>query len=235
MLRSLAALAFYCVMVPVAAIIGFPATLITRKIDFLYAISMRIARAGVRIAGLRVETVGLERLDPERHYIFMANHVSNVDPPILIPALGRRTSVLVKKELFRLPLLGRAMLMARLVPIDRRNKEAAIASVRAASEVLKDGIDMTVFPEGTRSPDGRLLPFKKGPFYMALDTAAPIVPVTILGTFEALPKGRLRVRPGKATLIFHPPMETREFTDRDELIRAVRDQVASALPAERRS
>jgi 1-acyl-sn-glycerol-3-phosphate acyltransferase len=164
----------------------------------------------------------------------MANHVSNADPPLLIPALPRRTSVLVKKELFRVPLLGRAMRMARLVAIDRANKEAAIASVRRASDVIESGLDMTVFPEGTRSRDGRLLPFKKGPFYMASETGVPIVPVTILGTFEILPKGRFSIHPGTATFIFHPAVEPSSFADREALINAVREKVASALPEERR-
>jgi 1-acyl-sn-glycerol-3-phosphate acyltransferase len=196
--------------------------------------AMWTARAAAWLAGARVETVGLDRLDLSRNYIFMANHVSNADPPLLVPALPRRTSVLVKKELFRVPLLGRAMRMARLVAIDRANKEAAIASVRRAGEVLHSGLDMTVFPEGTRSRDGRLLPFKKGPFYMAIETGVPIVPVTILGTLEILPKGRFTIRPGTATFVFHPAVEPTAFADRDALVAAVREQIASALPQERR-
>ena len=229
MLRTVAVLAFLAIMIPVDALIGFPVTFITGRIDFLYGIAMRTARAAARLAGVRVETVGLDRLDLSRSYIFMANHVSNVDPPLLIPALPRRTSVLVKKELFRVPVLGRAMRMARLVPIDRANKEAAIASVRNAAGVIEAGIDMTVFPEGTRSHDGRMLPFKKGPFYMAMETGVSIVPVTVLGTFEILPKGRFSMKPGTATFVFHPPLDPATFTDRDALIAAVREQIASAL------
>ena len=233
MIRSLLALGFYAVMIPIAALVGFPWTFISGRIDFLYNFAMKIVRVGLRIAGIRVQTVGVDRLDLRRNYVFMANHCSNADPPVLIPALPRRTSVLVKKELFRIPLLGRAMLMAQLVPIDRSNKDAAIAGVRSAAEVLRQGIDMSVFPEGTRSRDGRLLPFKKGPFYMAMDTGVAIVPVTILGTFEILPKGRMRVQPGTATVIFHPPVEPAQFADRDALIAAVRAQIAGALPPER--
>jgi 1-acyl-sn-glycerol-3-phosphate acyltransferase len=164
----------------------------------------------------------------------MANHVSNLDPPVLIPAIPQRVSVMAKRELFRIPVLGRAMRMASLVPIDRSNKETAIASVRAAGEVLRSGISMVVFPEGTRSPDGRLLPFKKGPFYMALESGVPIVPVTILGTQSLMPKGKSVARPGTATLILHPPIETAAFTDRDLLMMAVRDAISIALPPERR-
>ena len=234
MIRTLAVLAFLAVMIPVDALIGFPVAFLTGRIDFLYRLAMKTSRAATRLAGVRVETVGLERLDRSRNYIYMVNHVSNADPPIVIPALPHRTSVMVKKELFRVPLLGRAMRMARLVAIDRANKEAAIASVRSAADVIQSGLDMTVFPEGTRSRDGRLLPFKKGPFYMAIETGVPIVPVTILGTFEILPKGRFSIRPGTATLIFHPPVEPSAFGDRDALIAAVRDQIAAALPEDRR-
>ena len=232
MIRTIVVLAFLAVMIPLDALIGFPVTFIRGNADFLYRIAMWTARAAARVAGVRIETAGLDRLDLSRNYIFMANHVSNADPPLLIPALPHRTSVLVKKELFRVPLLGPAMRMARLVAIDRTNKEAAIASVRNASDVIHSGIDMTVFPEGTRSRDGRLLPFKKGPFYMAIETGVPIVPVTILGTFEILPKGRFSIHPGTATFIFHPPIDP--GGDREALIATVREQIASALPAERR-
>jgi 1-acyl-sn-glycerol-3-phosphate acyltransferase len=233
-IRTVVVLAFIAIMIPIDALIGFPATFITGRVDFLYRMAMWTSRMATRLAGVRVETVGLERLDLSRNYIFMANHVSNADPPILVAAMPRRTSVLVKKELFRVPLLGRAMRMAQFLAIDRSNKEAAVSSMRRASDVIQSGLDMTVFPEGTRSRDGRLLPFKKGPFYMAIETGVPIVPVTILGTFEILPKGRFIMRPRTATLVFHPALEPAAFADRDALISAVREQIASALPEERR-
>src|SRR5439155_11171844 len=129
-------------------------------------------------------------------------------------------------------LLSRAMRMGSLVAIDRSNKEAAIASVRRAGEVLGAGLDMTVFPEGTRSRDGRLLPFKKGPFHMALQTGTAVVPVTIAGTHEILPKGNMRLRPGTARITFHAPLLPVNFPDRDALLAAVREQIASALPPE---
>jgi 1-acyl-sn-glycerol-3-phosphate acyltransferase len=93
---------------------------------------------------------------------------------------------------------------------------------------------MVIFPEGTRSTDGRLLPFKKGPFHLAMDSGVPVIPVTILGTLESWPKTRFGLRPGTATLIFHPPIEPRQFTDRDAVMMAVRESIASALPENRR-
>jgi 1-acyl-sn-glycerol-3-phosphate acyltransferase len=167
------------------------------------------------------------------NYIFMSNHVSNIDPPLLVPLLPRRVTVMVKKELFKLPILGPAMRMADFIPINRSNREAAIGSVREAANVVRKGLDLLVFPEGTRSRDGRLLPFKKGSFHLAMDTGVPIVPVTILGTEALLPKGSVLARPGKVSIVFHAPIDPKEFADRDELMEAVTASVKSALPEER--
>ncbi|MFB3915444.1 MAG: lysophospholipid acyltransferase family protein [Terriglobales bacterium] len=229
MIRSLLTLAFYSIATPLAALLAFPWTFLTGRINFLYRVGVGIAWAGVRIAGIRVDIVGRERLDPARAYVFMANHASNVDPPILMYNLPGRTSVLVKQELFRIPILGRAMRMGSLVPVDRSNRERAIASLRAAAEVLRAGIHMMVFVEGTRSPDGGLLPFKKGPFYLALETGAPIVPVTIVGTHKILPKGKILAKPGRVTLAFHEPVNPQDFSDVTELMAVVRERIASGL------
>lgn len=232
LLRTLLALFFLVLYIPTAALVGFPWTLVTGNADLLYELGMIGARTAVRLAGIRIEVEGRERLDPKKTYVFMANHISNVDPPIVIPALPQRTSVLVKKELFRIPVLGRAMKLASLVPVDRSNRDAAIASMHRAAEVVRSGISMMIFPEGTRSYDGRLLPFKKGPFYLAIESGAPIVPVTILGTREIMPKRSRVIHPGTARLIFHPPIHPAEFSDREELMEVVRDRIAGALPAE---
>src|ERR1700741_4849413 len=137
-------LGFWTLTLPFAALIGFPWTFLTRDITLLYRMCMWGAWTGVKLAGVKVETVGLEKIDPKRTYLFMSNHASNLDPPILLPLIPRRTSVLVKKELFRYPLLGRAMRLGSLVPVDRDNREAGIAAVRAAAEVVRQGINMTI-------------------------------------------------------------------------------------------
>ncbi len=236
MLHTLVWAGFYFLVAPFAALVGFPWTFLSGKVDLLYRICMWAAFTGVRLAGIQVKVEGLDRLEAGRNYIFMSNHVSNVDPPILAPLIPPpRTSVLVKREVFRIPVLSRAMRMGSLVPVDRRNREAAIDSLRAAGDVLRSGISMMVFPEGTRSPDGRLLPFKKGPFYLAIETGVPVVPVTILGTYEIMPKGSFAIRPGTATVIFHVPVQPAAFPSREALMEAVRVKIGSALPPERRS
>jgi len=180
--------------------------------------------------GVNVQVVGLEKLDWHRPYIFMCNHASNLDPPIVIPVMPRRTSVLVKKELFRVPILGWGMRLASLVPVDRRNREAAIASLRSAAGVLRSGVNMTIWPEGTRSSDGRLLPFKKGPFYLAMESGVPIVPITLAGTHQIWRKGEFAIHPGTATVIFHEPLDPAAYGSQEQLMNAVRERIRSGLP-----
>lgn len=230
-LRTILALLFVAVLMPVAAFIGFPWTWITGSADRLYAMAMSIAGLGLCLAGVRVQIAGRERLDPAQNYIFMCNHVSNLDPPILIRAIPGRSSVLVKRELFAVPILGTAMRMGDMVPVDRQNREAAIDSMREAGEVMRKGLNMMVFPEGTRSSNAILLPFKKGPFYLATGYGVPIVPVTISGSEQLMPKGSAIIRSGTVRLVFHRPFWASQFSDREELIAAVHGQIASALPA----
>src|ERR1700688_4530468 len=207
MIHTLVMLVFWIAAAPIAALIGFPWTFITVDVSLLYRMFMFGAWNGVRLAGVRVETVGLDKLDSSRTYIFMSNHVSNLDPPITIPLIPRRSSVMVKRELFTYPILGRAMRMGSLVPVDRGNRDAGIESVRVAKQVVQQGLNMTIYVEGKRSFDGKLLPFKKGPFYLAMECEVPVVPVTIAGTHYLMPKGRFSIKPGTVTVTFHPPIE----------------------------
>jgi 1-acyl-sn-glycerol-3-phosphate acyltransferase len=232
MIRTLVMLGFWAALLPVAALIGFPWTLLTGNVNLLYRMAMWGAWTGVRIAGIQVQTVGLDTLDRARTYIFMSNHVSNVDPPILMPLIPRRMSVMVKKELFKVPILARMMRFGSLVPVDRRNRESGIAAVRAAAEVIRQGLNMTIYVEGHRSFDGKLLPFKKGPFYLAEECGVPIVPVTIVGSHYVMPKKRFAVKPGIVTVIFHDPIEPKDFGSRDCLMAKVRKAINSGLPAE---
>ncbi len=235
MIRACILIVYYVFYTIVAALIAFPVMFVTGSVEFLYRIATRGGLFGTRLVGVRPETVGREQLDPAQTYIFMANHVSNIDPPVFVPLIGRRVFILVKKELFRIPVLGYAMRKAQFIAVDRQNREAAVESVRQAIEVLRSGISMMVYPEGTRSRDGKLLPFKKGPFHLAMDSGIPVVPVTIVGAHEVWPKGHLKITPGKITIVFHTPMDPREFTSREQLLEAVRAKIESALPEQYRA
>jgi 1-acyl-sn-glycerol-3-phosphate acyltransferase len=232
MIRTITMLVFWGLAAPVAALIGFPWTFITGDIRLLYRMFMIGAWNGVRLTGVRVKTVGLDKLDPARTYIFMSNHVSNLDPPIITPLIPKRTSVMVKKELLSYPILGRAMRMGSFVPVDRGNRDAGIESVQAAKQVVQQGLNMTIYVEGKRSFDGKLLPFKKGPFYLAMECGVPVVPVTITGTRYVMPKGRFAIKPGVVTVNFHPPIEPQDFGSRECLMEKVRAAIDSGLPQE---
>ncbi len=227
-------LVFWAAALPLAALVGFPWTYLTKDINFLYRTCMWSAFTGVRIAGVKVRTLGLEKIDPARTYIFMSNHISNLDPPLTLPLIPRRTSVMVKKGLFKVPILRQIMLIGSLVPVDRGNREAGITAVRDALRAIGQGLNMTIYVEGQRSFDGKLLPFKKGPFYLAQECSVPIVPITISGTEAVMPKARFAIRPGTVTVQFHDPIEPADFGERDSLMAKVRAAINSGLPPELR-
>jgi 1-acyl-sn-glycerol-3-phosphate acyltransferase len=213
-----------------AAVIGFPALFITGRIDLLWKLSVWASGMGYRLAGIRVRSVGHEQLEEGRAYLFMSNHVSNLDPPIITPLLGQRISIIAKHELFKIPFFGRAMRAGKFVAVNRSDRKAAIESVREAATVLQSGLGMLVFPEGTRSPDGHLLPFKKGPFLLAMEAGVPVVPITIAGSYEAWPKGKMSLQKGQVVVTFHPPIDPHQFARKEELLAAVRVAIESALP-----
>jgi 1-acyl-sn-glycerol-3-phosphate acyltransferase len=231
MFSSLAILLTYLVLALPAAIIGLPWTLITGDISFLYRWAMWIANLGLKVGGIRIEVSGRNQLDSQQRYIFMSNHISNLDPPVLLPLLPGRTSVFLKRSLMKIPVLGYAMRLGNFIPVDRDGRvESAKQSVETGREVLASGLHVTTFVEGTRSRDGRLLPFKKGPFYLAMETGAPIVPISIWGTDGMMKKGSLRITPGTAHVTFHAPIWPRDYATREDLLAAVRKAIQSNLP-----
>lgn len=216
---------------PILGVVGMTYTLIVGDITWLYWNAMRLIRAGLRTGGVRVSVSGLENLQAGRRCIFMANHCSNLDPPVLIPLIPQRCSVLLKKELMNIPILGRAMKMGGYIPVERGHKrEAAQASVAAAGRALDSGLHILVFPEGTRSVDGRLATFKKGPFFLAMQTGAPIIPVAISGTQRLMGKGSSLVTPGEVSVRMLEAIDPAGFTTREELTVAVRAAIARGLP-----
>ena len=214
-----------------AAILFIPWTWITGNVLPLYNATQFMVRTGYRLAGIRVEVTGRERVPANTACIFMANHVSNLDPPALIPRIPGRTSAFMKRSLMNLPVLGTAFKQGEFIAVDRTgNKESAEQSIAEAERLLNKGVHITTFVEGTRSRDGRLLPFKKGPFYLAMQTGAPCIPVSIYGTETMMAKGSLCIRPGTAHIVFHEPVNPSDYATREELMQAVRTAIASGLP-----
>ena len=224
----------YVTLGSVAGIVGIPYSLLVGNVRLLYRLVVHgIVPLGVRAAGIRVEVTGREHIPAGKSCIFIANHVSNLDPPVLFPEIPGMTSAMLKKQLMRIPFLGTAMRMARFVPVERgHRREAAKASVTAAAEALRSGLHMLIFAEGTRSKDGRLAAFKSGPFFLAMETQAPIVPIAISGTQDMMRKGSVAIYPGVARIQMLPAIDPANFATREDLMRAVRSEIAAALPAE---
>jgi len=210
-------------------------SLLTGSPDFMYRMTMKAIRSGLRIAGIRVRVEGLENI-PSGVCVFAANHVSNMDPLAFVPAIPRRVSLLAKKEVFRIPILSKAMQLAKLIPVDREDREAAASSVDLAVQYLKEGLSFAVYPEGTRSRDGRLLPFKKGTFVMAIEAGVPVVPVSIVGAQTLMRKGDWTMQPGEVIIRFGPAVDASKYTmdQRGELLERVEALVAAGLPEDQR-
>jgi 1-acyl-sn-glycerol-3-phosphate acyltransferase len=184
-----------------------------------------------RLAGIKVEVRGREHVKPGRTYLFVANHQGNCDPPVLLPVIPRDVRFLLKKELRRVPLLGRIMKLGGFIFIDRKNRNSALEGMEEAVAQMRAGHSFLVFPEGTRSRTGRMGPFKKGPFMMAIQAAVPIIPITISGSFEVMPPAQLKISRGTIRVTFHPAIETRQLRlgQREELLVEVARIIASQL------
>jgi len=231
MLASLILLGTIIALGAPTALVFIPWAVIAEDATPLYNASQKIVRAGFRLAGIRVQTSGLDHVPRHTACIFMANHVSNLDPPALIPNIPGRTSAFLKRSLMKIPVLGYGFRLGEFIPVDRDgNVDGAIESVRIAREVMQKGLHITTFVEGTRSSDGRMLPFKKGPFYLATETGAPCVPVSIHGTETMMAKGSLRIKPGTVHITFHAPLYPADFANREDLMTAMRAAIASGLP-----
>ncbi len=206
--------------------------IVSNSVRILYPFCVGGAQIGLRIAGVTPRAEGIENIPPGV-CLFVSNHVSNVDPPVIVGRIPGRVALLAKRELFRIPFLGTAMRLGRFIPVRREDPAAARASVRLARKYMKEGISYLIFAEGTRSRDGALGEFKRGSFLLAIETGAPVVPVTILGTRAILPRGAFLIRPGVARVIFHAPVNVSAYTPatRKELAERVRSAIASALPS----
>jgi len=181
--------------------------------------------------GCSARLKGLENLEPGATYVFASNHTSALDILALLSQLPANFRWIAKKELFEIPLFGPAMLRAGYIPIDRSDRRAAMESLNRAAERISGGASVVIFPEGTRSPDGKLLPFKSGGLALAIRSRRPVVPVTILGANRALRPKSLLLNPGPIQIVLGEPIPTAglKMNQRDQLAQEVRERVLENL------
>lgn len=210
-------------------------TLLTRHVDALYWAGVKGVMFFVRAVGVRVRITGTHRI-PAGTCLFAANHTSSADAPAVVGAITRRIAVLLKESLFRWPIVGQAFTLAHFVPVNRSQRDSAIASVERATQAMREGQSFLIYPEGTRSPDGRLQQFKKGAVVMAINAGIPIVPVVCSGAHRIMEKRSLVIHPGEILVEFLEPIDASEYTfeRRDELNDRVRAAMAAALPPDQR-
>ncbi|MGH9395034.1 MAG: lysophospholipid acyltransferase family protein [Terriglobales bacterium] len=229
-LRSLLVWAFTWAYMLLAGILSLPWLLCTRRLGFIYALARVGIRALLALAGVRLQVLGREHLIPGS-VLYMANHQSNLDPPLALAVLPGELAYLAKQQLFSVPLLGLVLRVGGLVPVDRSNRAAASASIARAAASLRAGRPFIIFPEGTRSPDGRLLEFKKGPFYLAEQAQTPVVPVAISGSGACMPRGQWRIHPGLIRVSILPPIPLSAWATAPEPRAALAAQVRARLQA----
>ncbi len=210
-------------------------TLVTRSPDLLYWVGVKGLVFITRVAGMRVQVEGRENI-PTGVCLFAANHTSNADAAAIVGAIPRRLAIFGRKSLFEIPIVGLAFRLAKFVPVDRGNRDAALASVKQAVEYIKTGLSFLVYPEGTRSPDGRMHRFKKGSFVMAIEAGVPIVPVACSGAHRVMKKNSLVIHPGRVTVRFGKPIDVSGYTveQRSVLAQQVHDVIAAQLPEDQK-
>ena len=187
-IRGLFLLGFWFTAIAVLAPFLIALLLITGNENMIYDPVRMFVRVGLWLVGVKVEVRGTEHLEQDQAYIFTPNHQSFIEVPLMVTYIGRNPAYLAKKELFKYPIFGYGIGLIGVIPVDRKHTASAVESARQAARNLKKGKSYVVYPEGTRSPDGHLLPFKKGAFMMAIEAGVPVVPVSISGASAIMPK-----------------------------------------------
>jgi 1-acyl-sn-glycerol-3-phosphate acyltransferase len=197
----------------------------SKKGDSVHYIAQCWGKSILLVSAVRVTSTGVDPQFGGHSYIYMCNHQSNFDIPVLFSALPVQFRWLAKAELFKIPIFGSGMRGAGYISIDRSNRKSAFQSLAQAADMIRNGTSVMIFPEGTRSSDGQLLPFKKGGFMLAVDAGVPIIPIKIYGTHEVMPKGRLLVRHRRVMIQVGSPIETSGYTrkTKEALMVRVRD------------
>jgi 1-acyl-sn-glycerol-3-phosphate acyltransferase len=187
---------------------------------------------GPKVLGIHIDVSGRDRIDPKTPYVFMANHLSFLDGPMLFWLIPQFIRVILKKQVFRIPVVGQGMKYVEFVPVDRKGVRGGKKSIEKASRLMREkGYSFLIFPEGTRSRDGRIQPFKRGGFFLALESRAAIVPITIDGTYELMPRGRMFAGRGKVRVVFYPPVPVEGYNKQNmqALIERVKGIIESGL------
>ena len=233
MLRTIVFFGTYIPLTGICIILAVIASIISGA-GLAHSLATLWGKVALILGGVEIDVEGCEHIPTDRPAIFMANHQSNFDIPILYARLPIQFRWLAKKELFDVPFFGFAMKRAGYIPVDRANRKKAIASMAVAADKIRQGESVIIFPEGTRSPDGNLLPFKKGGFMLALDSGVPIIPVAISGSRDLMPKHKVRIQGGVVKLKFFPPIEIADLSskDRDVMMTDAHDAITSVLNRE---
>lgn len=231
MVRATIVYLFVAIYVAIAAPVALTWTAITRRPGLIYLLARMCVAVAGRLCGIRLDVQGRERISPDQTYLFLSNHQGNFDGPILYYASGRDLRALVKQEMMRLPILSLVLRQVGFVPIDRADPVRARASIDRGAQHLREGLSYLAFPEGTRSRDGKLGPFKKGVFFMAIKAGVPIVPVTLNNSRLIQPPHSYGIRPATVQLVFHDPIPTAGLSvaDREDLVHKTRLAISSAL------
>lgn len=210
-------------------------TFITKNVGPLYWAGVKGVMFLVNCVGVRVHVKGIDRI-PKGTCIFAANHTSSADAPAVVGAIPRRIAILLKRPLFQWPIVGQAFHLAHFIPVDRFNRESAIDSLEKATQALREGQSFLIYPEGTRSPDGRLQEFKKGAAVMAIKSGKPVVPVACSGAHRVMEKRKLKVKPGEILVEFLDPVDPTGYSleEKDVLTREIHDRLAAGLPPDQR-
>lgn len=195
------------------------------------------ARSLLFASRIHVTVKGLSNIDPNRSFIYMSNHQSNFDIPVLLAYLPVQFRWIAKNELFKIPIFGYAMKRAGHISIDRSGRKSTLQSIKNAAETIRNGVSVSIFPEGTRSQDGNLKSFKNGGFVLAVDSGVPIIPIIIHGTWQIMSKNQLRIKSGRVLLEILEPIESSNFSrkTKNDLLEKVRQIISDRLEEERKN
>ncbi len=230
-MRTLALLFLYVLI----ALIAIPVLVVCSLFHWLQPvifIGTSAVRLGRVILGIKLEVTGLEQIDPDTTYVIMPNHLSLMDGPLMFIIYPRFMRVIAKQELFRVPVLAQAMRLAEFIPVDRKGQEAGKKAILRAVQLIREkGHSFLIFPEGTRSRDGLLQKFRRGGFYLALQSKTPILPVSIAGSYELMAKGAFFTKRGTIKVAFHSPVPTSDYDEAhmSSLMETVRSVIAGGI------